>query len=61
MAEYALSYTGEKVNKLLGLVDNDNFASNDVVIASNTQPTSETCKVWVETDSDAIKDIHFRV
>lgn len=62
MAEYALSYTGERVNQLLGLVDTKSFAANDVIVVSKDEPTSETCLVWIQpTNDNDIFDVWIRI
>lgn len=62
MAEYALSYTGERVNQLLGLVDTKSFAANDVIVVSEDEPTSETCLVWIQpANDDDIFDVWIRI
>lgn len=60
MAEYALSYTGERVNHLLGLVDKSSFAANDIIVVSEDEPTSETCLIWIQPNDDTF-DIWVRI
>lgn len=61
MAEYTSAYGGEKIDELLGKVDDGSFAANDMIVVSETSPESDTCKIWVEADSDAIKNIWIRI
>lgn len=60
MAEYALSYTGDKVNQLLGLVDKNSFAANDIIVVSEDEPISETCIVWIQPNDNTF-DIWIRI
>lgn len=61
MAEYLSAYGGEKIDELLGFVDDGSFAANDMITVGEEEPSSETCKVWVETGSDEIKNIWIRI
>lgn len=61
LVKYALSYSGDDIDKLLGDVNSNKFALSDIVVVGDTQPDSETCLIWVETDSNGIKNVWVRV
>lgn len=61
MTEYISAYGGEKIDELLGKVHDGSFAASDMVVVGEEEPSSETCKVWVESDSDTIKNIWIRI